>query len=703
MLMRDNKIFKLMLFLAFFLINIKFVYTAEKFFLTADSISKNEADNTIKAEGNVNITNNQYKLKANEITYYLKEKKVFAKGNVIIIEKNTNVIYATEAELSSDLKSNFIKNIGVLLSDNSRLAASSAKSIKEYDKTIYSNVVFTKCKSCKERSDESIMWKLKAKKATHLKKSKIILYENVFLEAFNIPILFVPIFFHPDPSVKSKTGLLTPKISSTNTFGMVYEQPIFFNFSNTSNLITKARLSSKEGLFIMNDHNAISNKSNLKLKYSLTEGTKLRINEPAKKEIRGHVDFKYIYKDIGNWVYGANIKRSSDKSYLSKYDLSIGESLLNQNIFTEWGNLYKKASFDLIKFQSLSDDYLVSNLPFIKPSISFESNNLNNKQRNRNSSIKISLNSVSRKNNKDVDSLHFETNNNKSYIYKGFLIKDINIFNIDAYNKNGTSNDKALIKFFPKLGFEAQYPLINYSKKSSFLIEPKLQLFISPDDYYNDKIRNEDSLELDLNSSNLFNYNRYSGNDRKESGITLNYGLLLKKTNSNKQSLSSSLGQTYNNNRQELFNKNSGFKNKRSEIVGNIIFSDASYDLSYDYRFSESFKLNRNNFNVQTRAKNLGLRLSYIQLKGFASAENSDTEQINYGFDYNINNSWNVNFYQLRDLAGATYSIPLKTNIGIQFLNECTAFELTFSKDKSYNVDIPSVTNLSFNIKLFGF
>ncbi len=194
MLMRNNKIFKLMLFLALILSTTKLAYTAEKFFLSADSISKNEENNTIKAEGNVNITNNNYKLKANEITYYLKEKKVFAKGNVIIIEKNTNVIYATEAELSSDLKSNFIKNIGVLLSDNSRLAASSAKSIKESDKTIYSNVVFTKCKSCKERTDKSIMWKLKAKKATHLKKSKIILYENVFLEAFNIPILFVPIF-----------------------------------------------------------------------------------------------------------------------------------------------------------------------------------------------------------------------------------------------------------------------------------------------------------------------------------------------------------------------------------------------------------------------------------------------------------------------------------------------------------------------------
>ena len=57
--------------------------------------------------------------------------------------------------------------------------------------------------------------------------------------------------------------------------------------------------------------------------------------------------------------------------------------------------------------------------------------------------------------------------------------------------------------------------------------------------------------------------------------------------------------------------------------------------------------------------------------------------------------------YQLRDLAGATYSLPLRTNLGMQFSNECTVLRLTF-RDRSYNVDIPATTNLSFNSKLFG-
>ena len=61
-----------------------------------------------------------------------------------------------------------IKNIGILLSDNSRLASSSARSVEKQNKIIYNNVLFTKCKSCEEEKNNEVLWKLKAKKATGL-------------------------------------------------------------------------------------------------------------------------------------------------------------------------------------------------------------------------------------------------------------------------------------------------------------------------------------------------------------------------------------------------------------------------------------------------------------------------------------------------------------------------------------------------------
>ena len=207
-----NKINYISTFIVLLLImKISCGFSNDKFLLSAQSISKNENNNTITAKGNVNIKSDNYKLKANEIVYYLEEKKVYAIGNVIIFEKSGNVIYASEAELANDLKSNFIKNVGILLSDNSRLAAGSAKSIRNSNKTIYKNVVFTKCENCEEKTKKRVMWKLKAKKATHLKNSKIILYENVYIYRA---------FYKNNHEI---TLRLHPKFNEKKAYGVAYD------------------------------------------------------------------------------------------------------------------------------------------------------------------------------------------------------------------------------------------------------------------------------------------------------------------------------------------------------------------------------------------------------------------------------------------------------------------------------------------------
>ena len=49
----------------------------------------------------------------------------------------------------------------------------------------------------------------------------------------------------------------------------------------------------------------------------------------------------------------ANFKRSSDKSYLSRYELTDGETLLTQNLYLEKENSYNSFSAQFFKFQSL--------------------------------------------------------------------------------------------------------------------------------------------------------------------------------------------------------------------------------------------------------------------------------------------------------------------------------------------------------------
>ena len=686
-----------------FVIKSNLLFANNNFYLSAEKISKNNKNQIITAEGEVNIISRDTKLKANKITYDISLQEVYAIGNVVINYKNGNIIYADEAKLESSLKSGFIKNIGVLLSNDSRIAASSANNVIKKNKTVYNNIVFTSCKSCKKADKENILWKLKAKKATHLKNSKIILYENVFLEIFDIPVVYVPLFYHPDPTVESKTGLLTPKISNSNTFGRVYEQPIFFNLSSKSNLALNTKLSSKEGPHIATDYKKISPSSKLDFKSSLTEGSKVRLNEPTKKEVRGHIDFQYFNKVNSNWLFGTNIKKSSDKSYLTKYGLSEGESILNQNIFLESGSVYKNFSLDMYKFQSLSDEYDSAKLPFIRPVIVANWNNLYDKDRDRNYENSVTFNSISRRNGQNVDSMHFQTTSDKKYIYNGLLMKNLTQLNFDLYSNKGTNNNKNTYKFFPQVGIDFSYPLLSHTKDSALLLKPRVQFFFSPDDFKNDIIRNEDSLDVDLSSSNIFDINRYSGLDRIESGIRVNYGLSFKKNINNGNSFSGVLGRVYNNNKQQLFNVDSGLEKKNSEIVGDLAFKHKIYQLKYDYRVGEDLEINRNSIEAVTGFNSFNINLSYIQLRNFASSKNNDTEQVSYGFSKKVFNNWQFRGSQLRDLAGADYSTPIRSDLGIIFSNDCALLQIAYVRDKSYDVDIPTVTNLSFTIKLFGF
>ena len=77
------------------------------------------------------------------------------------------------------------------------------------------------------------------------------------------------------------------------------------------------------------------------------------------------------------------------------------------------------------------------------------------------------------------------------------------------------------------------------------MIEPITQFIYTRDDNKTAKIRNEDSLETELVSSNLFTKNKYYGDDRKEHGFRINYGFKIKLNNTNGMSESFMFGRSY--------------------------------------------------------------------------------------------------------------------------------------------------------------
>src|SRR5210317_1861048 len=98
-----------------------------------------------------------------------------------------------------------------------------SSSFSNQNKTVVNNAIFTSCKL----NDDCPPWSIKAEKITHDKIKKDMIYKNAILKIYDVPVLYFPKFFHPDPSVKRRSGFLQPQFNNSETLGSSLYIPYF--------------------------------------------------------------------------------------------------------------------------------------------------------------------------------------------------------------------------------------------------------------------------------------------------------------------------------------------------------------------------------------------------------------------------------------------------------------------------------------------
>ena len=88
--------------------------------LQADELIHDSSDGTVIATGNVEAAQGNRVLLADRIIYNEKTDKVIAIGNVTLLEPSGDVIFADYIELKDEMKNGFIRNVRIILSDESR-------------------------------------------------------------------------------------------------------------------------------------------------------------------------------------------------------------------------------------------------------------------------------------------------------------------------------------------------------------------------------------------------------------------------------------------------------------------------------------------------------------------------------------------------------------------------------------------------------
>ena len=128
---------------------------------SADEVDYNRELQTVTARSNVEISREGRILLADTVSYDQSQDVMTASGNVSITEPNGEVTFASYVELSGDFKNGIVKDIYILLDENTRIAGTGARrsggNFTEIAKAVYSP-----CKVCEDDSDSPPLWRIRA-------------------------------------------------------------------------------------------------------------------------------------------------------------------------------------------------------------------------------------------------------------------------------------------------------------------------------------------------------------------------------------------------------------------------------------------------------------------------------------------------------------------------------------------------------------
>ncbi|MGZ0190488.1 MAG: LPS-assembly protein LptD, partial [Alphaproteobacteria bacterium] len=206
--------------------------------IDADSIVYDNSRGVLTAEGNVIVVQGARALKAARIEYFEAEDRVLATGGVTILEPGGEVIKADRAELTDSLKRAIADNLGIRLSDGSRLVGRKVERVSGV-RTTLTDGAFTPCAACAKDPDRAPVWRLRARKVEHNEVERDINYEDVTLDVAGVPVMYLPYFSHPDPTVKRRTGLLAPSLFFGGEFDAVTQVPYYWSIAPNSDLTFK--------------------------------------------------------------------------------------------------------------------------------------------------------------------------------------------------------------------------------------------------------------------------------------------------------------------------------------------------------------------------------------------------------------------------------------------------------------------------------
>ena len=667
---------------------------------SADEMEDNKEQQTITARGNVNIIRENLTLIADKVIYNQKEDVVTAVDNVILVEKDGSVVFSDYLELTDQMTAGNMTNIKIVMKDKTRIAAQKARKMSN-DNKVMEKVVYSPCDVC--RNSEPL-WQLKARKVKHDAASKNINYNDAFLEIKGIPVFYTPYFSHPDPTVKRRSGFLTPSFGGNSYLGASVTPRYFWNISDHEDLTYSPMITS--------DHGVVQDVRYRKYFYNgdiSASGTYMKDKETDKD--RGSLFLTGRYELNDYWVSDLDVNYASDRTYLK--DLSLpkeDDSWLSSSLKFQGFDNRNYASVEGYYYQFISNALKEIDKPYVVPYFNYENygkvgefgaynkttvNSAIIHRDEENSSQRLSM----------INSWNLPYTSPYGEKYRMVASVKTDLYNIDNYtNQYGEKFDGGVARVFPQLGAEWRLPFVRATETSRQILEPTIVAVLAPNGGNKEnEIPNDDSQDVELDDTNILDLDRYAGYDRNDTGSRISYGFNWSAYGNRTGRTSAFLGQSYNFSKDESFSQDDMQEGYFSDYVGRINAAPSQY-LDLDYRFKldkDTLELKYSELSSSIGPQLLKAYISYIYLKGDDKNYTSryrERQELYTVLRSKLTRDWSISIYNRQDLTKNGGS--LEHGGSLIYEDECFALLLNVSQDDSTDPDYKGDFNFTANFVL---
>lgn len=683
-------------------------------YFNADELINRDKEKIIEAVGDVVVKRDMMTVYADRLLYYQQEDKLVAVGNVRMEEMNGNVVFADKVEMQDKMSRAEMNEIKAILQDESRIWAEEFRK-KENDNKVMRRAIYTPCDFCE--GEESPLWQIRARKVTHDAESKNINYNDAFVDIKGVPIFYTPFFSHPDPTVKRRSGFLTPAIGSSNYLGETLQLNYFWVINDHADFLFSPIFNTDKDPVLGGIYRQYFNKG-----YVEMEGTYLKDNDKARPDNRGNL-FAYGRYELNDyWVFDTNINYASDSLYLKELDLDHEDDAWltsnvrlqrfeNRDYATIEAYYYKLISYDLRRRNLVEYEQRKNNKPFVAPLMNYETisevSDIGSYWKNDFSFASVYHEGDTQSQRLSMINawvLPWTSSFGEKYRFMASLKSDV--YYIDQYQVASAANDYTgtVARVFPQMGLEWRLPFVRAAESSRQIIEPVVVGVLAPNGgNKSDKIPNEDSEDVELDDSNILNLDRYAGYDRNDTGSRISYGFNWNSYGNIMGRTSAFIAQSYQFNKQSSFMRSMGDDGHFTDYVGRVYVAPFEYlDLNYRFRLDkEDLKLEYSELGARIGTNLLNLYISYIYLE-----ENENSSE-NFGNRHELYTSvkaaltrdWSISIYNRQDLTADNRG-SLEHGGNLIYEDECFKFITTVKRSNSNNPELDDGYEFKFTFYL---